>query len=49
MGMGKTIYKGEVKTGVFAWFSCGQRLIASIPCGSGLAREEGLSVGIGVA
>ena len=21
MGVGKTVYKGEVKTGVFAWFS----------------------------
>jgi hypothetical protein len=29
MGVGKTVYKGEVKTGVFAWF-----------CRSELAREE---------
>ena len=51
MGVGKTVYKGEVKTGVFAWFSgrtgllsASQGLIAAIPCGSGLAREEGVSV-----
>jgi uncharacterized protein (DUF2235 family) len=29
MGVGKTVYKGEVETGVFAWFSCGQRSIVA--------------------
>jgi len=30
MGVGKTVYKGEVKTGVFAWFSC-QKLATATP------------------
>ena len=36
MGVGKTVYKGEVKTGVFAWFWIAQ----TFPCRSELAREE---------
>ncbi|GAB6405016.1 hypothetical protein PMHK_24440 [Pseudomonas sp. MHK4] len=35
MGVGKTVYKGEVKTGVFAWFFAPQRNL----CRSELARE----------
>jgi hypothetical protein len=37
MGVGKTVYKGEVETGVFAWFLCCQRQIVAAPCGSGAA------------
>ena len=51
MGVGKTVYKGEVKTGVFASFwrrtglmPIGQEL--HNPCGSEPAREEGVSVSI---
>ncbi|KAB0522843.1 hypothetical protein F7R20_23000 [Pseudomonas brassicacearum subsp. brassicacearum] len=34
--MGKTVYKGEVKTGVFAWFSCCQRQSSHPPVGASL-------------
>jgi len=48
MGVGKTVYKGEVKTGVFAWFLSLTGLMPVIqlsnPCGSELARDEGVSV-----
>jgi hypothetical protein len=54
MGVGKTVYKGEVKTGVFAWFlglTGHMPIIQELhdPCGSGgatirLARDEGVSV-----
>ena len=51
MGVGKTVYKGEVKTGVFAWFlslTGHMPIIQELhdPCGSGLARDEGVSVTI---
>ena len=53
MGVGKTVYKGEVKTGVFAWFwrrtglmPIGQEL--HNPCGSEPAREEGFAANITV-
>ncbi|CAI8821414.1 hypothetical protein EMIT0P176_260023 [Pseudomonas sp. IT-P176] len=53
MGVGKTVYKGEVETGVFAWFfrrtglmPVGRQL--HNPCGSELARDEGVSVNINV-
>jgi len=49
MGVGRTVYKGEVKTGVFAWFLSRTGLMPVIqklrnPCGSELARDEGVSV-----
>ncbi|CAI8851848.1 FAD_binding_2 domain-containing protein [Pseudomonas sp. IT-P258] len=40
MGVGKTVYKGEVKTGVFAWFfelaatNVGAGLLAKAVCQS---------------
>jgi len=41
MGVGKTVYKGEVKTGVFAWFWAWQAICrlfknCTIPMGAGL-------------
>jgi len=53
MGVGKTVYKGEVKTGVFAWFLSRTGLMPVSqelhkPRGSELARDEGLSVNIDV-
>jgi hypothetical protein len=49
MGVGKTVYKGEVETGVIAWFWSRTGLMPVIQelhdtCGSGLARDEGVSV-----
>jgi hypothetical protein len=36
MGVGKTVYKGEVETGVFAWFL----QLAAIIVGAGLLAER---------
>jgi hypothetical protein len=51
MGVGKTVYKGEVETGVFAWFwsRSGHMPVSQSlrnPCGSEPARDEGGSVNI---
>jgi len=29
MGVGRTVYKGEVKTGVFAWFCAAEKSFAA--------------------
>jgi hypothetical protein len=50
MGVGRTVYKGEVETGVIAWFVAAGHLPVSQelhnPCGSEPAREEGFAVNI---
>jgi hypothetical protein len=51
MGVGKTVYKGEVETGVFAWFwsRSGHMPVSQSlrnPCGSEPARDEGGSANI---
>jgi hypothetical protein len=48
MGVGKTVYKGEVETGVFAWFLSRVGLMPVSqelhnPCGSEPARDGGVS------
>jgi hypothetical protein len=50
MGVGRTVYKGEVETGVFAWFFAAGHLPVGQelhnPCGSEPAREEGFPADI---
>jgi hypothetical protein len=47
MGVGKTVYKGEVETGVVAWFwsrtdllAVSRGLIAEVPVGAGLVPQK---------
>jgi len=48
MGVGKTVYKGEVETGVFAWFFATAQAMPVCkelhnPCRSEPARDGGVS------